>query len=71
MTAKENRDSSSKDRFCADRHNQRDNTPKEEEALYTVNLYYIIITYETNAHDKQDMVVVDLSGAYLSAKTMI
>ena len=55
-------------RFCAECCKQRYDILKEESVSLTVKLDSIIITYSINYHDKQDLVVVHLPGAYFSTK---
>ena len=65
MFLKEKRDKSLKGRACADGRKQQGKYEKEDTTSPTVALESVLITSVVDAHEKRDVAVVDILGAFL------
>jgi len=64
---KEKRDGTVKARSCANGSVQREHVAKEEAAAPTVALESVFVTTTIDAKEKQEVVTIDIPGAFLHA----
>ena len=64
---KEKRDGTIKARGCADGHKQRENYKNADAISPTVSTEAVLISAVVDAYKDQDVAMVDIPGAYLSA----